>query len=104
MITNADCTIYSRYGELWKKQYIPECWWFKETKSSITTEGLKSADVLNVRIPDLSYEVDKDDIIVKGNLALEIQTVKDLKGIEYFKVTTVNRNDFGCPHIYLEAV
>ena len=100
MLTNSDCTIYTRKrnpsGEdEWKRQYVPECWWFCDTKSAITTEGLKSADVLKVRIPDLSVVVKKDDVIMQGECNLEIQTVNDLKGYEYFKVITSNYNRFG---------
>lgn len=106
MLTNADCTIYSRDYDsekdcfVWKKQYVSECWWFENTKSDIITNGLKSADVLTVRIPDLSVSVKKDDVILKGKCDVEMQTVKDLAGLEYFKVTKANYNSFGCnPHI-----
>lgn len=106
MLTNSNCTIYSRkynpstgYDE-WVRRYVPECWWFCETKSSNTSNGLKSADVLKVRISDLSVEVKKDDIIVQGYCDVEMQTVKDLAGYEYFKVTSANYNRFGSnPHI-----
>ena len=106
MLINSDCTIYSRkpnpsndYDE-WERKYVPECWWFHDTKSNITTNGLKSADVLTVRIPDLSMVVKKNDVIVQGNCQVDIQTVKDLKGYDYFKVTSANYNCFGSnPHI-----
>lgn len=111
MLTNSDCTIYSRkYNPLidcdeWKKQYIPECWWFVENKSSVTTEGIESADILNARIPDLAVSIKKGDYIVKGNCQFEIETVKDLKGQEYFLVTTANYNGFGSnPHIKVVGV
>lgn len=104
MITNSDCTIYSRNpssGEdTWTKQYVSACWWFLETKSSVTTDGLKSADMLAVRIEDLSVLVKKGDYIVKGDCPVEMKTIKDLSGYEYFKVTTANYNRFGDnPHI-----
>ena len=105
MLTNSDCTIYSRVrgddGEhTWNKQYVPECWWFEDTQSSITTEGLASADVLTVRIADLSVVVKKGDFIVKGNCPVDMQTVKDLADYDYFKVTKANYNTFGdSPHI-----
>lgn len=105
MLINSDCTVYNRIRTpgskefQWKRRYVPECWWFVETKSSITTEGLKSADILKVRIYDLTVSVKKDDVIVKGKHEEEIQTIKDLNG-EYFKVTTANYNEYGDnPHI-----
>lgn len=106
MLINSDCTIFSRkYNpstgcDEWKKQYVPECWWFIETKSSITTEGLKSADVLKVRIYDLNVKVKKDDVIMQGYFSKKINTIKDLDNCEYFKVITANYNRFGNnPHI-----
>lgn len=101
MITNSDCTIYHRIRNLsdskdtWQRQYVPECWWFESTKSSITTGGQKSADVLTVRIPCLTFAVQKGDYMVKGNCELEIETIKDLSSVESFKVTMANYNRFG---------
>ena len=110
-MTNSDCTLYRRksnpsndYDE-WERQYIPECWWFHNTKSNITTNALQSADVLTVRIPDLSVVVKKNDVIVQGNCKVNMKTVKDLNGYEYFKVTAANYNRFGSnPHIKVVGV
>ena len=106
MLINSDCTIYSRKHnpsdgcDEWEKQYVSECWWHENTKSGITTNGLKSADVLTVRIPNLAVSVKKGDVIVKGVCDVRMQTVKDLSGIEHFKVTGANYNTFGRnPHI-----
>ena len=111
MITNTDITIYSRVCDpltrldKWKKIYVSAAWWYKNEKASITTDGLKSADVYTVRIPDTSIELKKDDYIVKGNSPVEMQTVKDLSGIEFAKITSVNRNLFGGnPHIKVVGV
>ena len=109
MITNSDCTIYNRIrsddGDTWKRTYIPEVWWFEDTKSSITTEGLKSGDVLTVRIPDISVQIRKDDIIIKGNCKTEIKSVKDLDGCEYYKVSSTKYNRFGGnPHIKVVGI
>ena len=111
MLINSDCTIYRRIYDpsidcdTWQKQYVPECWWFVEAKSTITTEGLKSADVLKVRIPDLSVVVKKDDVILQGKCDIDMKSVKDLSGLEYFKVTSANYNRFGNnPHIKVVGV
>lgn len=109
MLTNSDCTIYNRIrsddGDTWKRTYIPEVWWFEDTKSSITTEGLKSGDVLTVRIPDISVQIKKDDIILKGDCELEIKSVKDIVGYEYYKVTGAKYNVHGSnPHIKVVGV
>ena len=105
MITNADCTIYSRIrngsaDDTWLRQYVPECWWFEDVKSSITSNGLKTATVLTVRIPDTSITVKVGDYIVKGNCSVEMQTVKDLSTEKYYAVTGANYNRFGMnPHV-----
>lgn len=111
MLTNSDCTIYRRIHDpsidcdTWEKQYVPKCWWFVSPKSTITTEGLKSADVLTVRIPDLSVKVKKGDVILQGECDVDMKTLKDLSGLEYFKVTSANHIHFGLnPHIKVVGV
>lgn len=106
MLTNTDVTIYSREYDpssrldKWKRTYVSEAWWFKEEKSSVTTDGLKSADVYTVRVPGTKVRVKKDDYIVKGNCRIDMQTVKDLDGCENMRVTSVNYNAFGdTPHV-----
>lgn len=99
MLINSDCTIYSRipsgdYDE-WKKTYVEECWWYEAAKSDITTNGLKSADVLIVRIPDMTVAIRKGDIIIKGDCGIEMKTIKDISKHKYFVVTSANYNNFG---------
>lgn len=95
MLTNSDCTIYTKEDNVLKKKYVSECWWFEDTKASITTNGLKTADVLTVRVPDVNICVRQDDIIVKGKCDIVAQTVRDLEGVRYFKVISSNYNTFG---------
>lgn len=111
MLTNTDITIYSREYDpssrldKWKKTYVQKAWWFKEEKSSVTTDGLKSADVYTVRIPGTKVKIKKDDYIVKGNCRIDMQTVKDLDGCENMRVTSVNYNVFGdSPHVKVAGV
>lgn len=106
MLTNTDITIYNREYDsesgfdTWKRVYVPAAWWYENEKSSITTEGLKQADVYTIRIPDTSIALKKDDYIVKGNCDVVMQTVKDLEGLEKTMITSVNYNTFGGnPHI-----
>ena len=106
MLVNSDCTIFHRVRDAeanqdtWKRQYVKECWWFEDTKSAATTDGLKSADVLKVRIPDLRVVVKKDDYILRGMCQVNMSTIKDLAGHDYFKVVSANYNTFGDePHI-----
>lgn len=106
MLTNTDITIYHREYDssvgfdTWKRAYVPEAWWYKNEKASITTEGLKRADVYTIRISDTSVVLKKDDYIVKGNCDVVMETVKDLEGLEKTRITSVNYNTFGGnPHI-----
>lgn len=106
MLTNTDITIYNREYDpesrldAWNRVYVPGAWWYKNEKASITTDGLKSADVYTIRIPDTSITLKKDDYIVKGNCNVAMETVKDLDGLEKTRVTSVNYNTFGGnPHI-----
>lgn len=108
MITNADATIFHRTrnknGDSWQRVYIPELWWHEDCKSSVTTNGLKTANVLTVRIPDISVEIQKGDYLVKGNCEIEIKTVKDLASVPYHLVEGCNYNSYGLnPHIKVVA-
>lgn len=106
MLTNTDITIYNREYDTqsrfdtWTRVYVPEAWWFNNEKSSITTDGLKQADVFTIRIPDTSIVLKKDDYIVKGKCDVEMKNVKDLDGLEKARISSVNYNTFGGnPHI-----
>lgn len=106
MLTNTDITIYNREYDSetrldsWRRVYVPEAWWYKNEKASITTDGLKSADVYTIRIPDTSIVLKKDDYAVRGNCCVDMRTVKDLEGLEKARITSVNYNTFGGnPHI-----
>ena len=101
MLTNTDVTLYSRkYNpstrlDEWERTYIPEVWWYKNEKSQITTDGLKQADTYTVRIPDTSVEIKKDDYLVKGDCKVDMQTIKDLDGLDKTRITSANYNTFG---------
>ena len=106
MLTNTDITIYNREHDpetrldSWRRVHAPEAWWYKNEKASITTDGLKSADVYTIRIPDTSIVLKKDDYVVRGNCCVDMRTVKDLEGLEKARITSVNYNTFGGnPHI-----
>lgn len=112
MITNADATVYHRVrdnaGDTWERKYLPTVWWHEGIVSGITTNGIKTANgltnVLTVRIPDISVEVKTGDYIVEGNCGVDMETVKDLKGLDYFCITGANYNRFGNnPHIKVVA-
>lgn len=112
MLTNADVTLYHRVripsGDKWERKYLPAVWRHKNIIAGITTNGIKTANgltnVLTVRIPDITVEVKTGDYIVEGLCEIDMETVKDLKCLEYFCVTGANYNRFGSnPHIKVVA-
>lgn len=112
MLTNADVTVYHRVripsGDKWERKYLPAVWWHKNIIAGITTNGLKTANgltnVLTVRIPDITVEVKTGDYIVEGACEINMETVNDLKDLEYFCVTGAFYNRFGSnPHIKVVA-
>ncbi len=112
MLTNADATVYHRVrdkaGDKWERKYLHAVWWHTGILTGITTNGIKTANgltnVLTVRIPDVSIEVKTGDYIVAGNCEADMETLKDLKGQDYFCVTGAHYNRFGSnPHIKVVA-
>lgn len=111
VLVNTDLTVYNRSydteskQDTWRKQYVPEAWKYKSEQSSLSSEGRNSADVYTIRIPDTSVTVKKGDCIVFGNCDRDISTIKDLRGLEYVKVSAANYNTFGNnPHIKVTGV
>ena len=99
MITNTDATLYSRK---YNSETRLDEW---DEKSQITTDGLKQADTYTVRIPDTSVKIKKDDYLVKGDCKADMQTIKDLDGLDKTRITSANYNTFGGnPHIKVVGV
>lgn len=106
MLTNASATLYRRiYNpqtrlDTWQREFIPAVWWFRSESSSVDADGLHRADTVTVRIPDISIQIKKEDILVKGECDVDIQKPSDLEDVEAIKVMAVNYNNFGdTPHI-----
>lgn len=113
MITNSKITIYHNDGldvsthfEKWKR-FVYDGWYFGGKGASIN-KGYDNANDVELRIP---YSLNKDlnitnfalgDIIVKGNINLEIESQDDLKNYEIYNITSINNNDFGLSkHIHI---
>ena len=111
MITNSAVTVYSRQydsekrSDIWERTYVKDAWWNEAESSAITSEGLKRADTFVIRIPDTTINIKKDDYLVKGDCKVDMQTIKDLDGLDKTRVTSVNYNTFGGnPHIKVVGV
>lgn len=121
MIINADITIYNKNLEpetkldTWKRTVIRGVSFYRDIKVSLDSNGLTTANICKVRIPeeccdgyvpedkylgeDGAWTVRNDDYIVLGESSLEIERPKDLKGT-YFRINSWSDNRRGSlPHI-----
>lgn len=114
MITNSDITIYHKTFnkqkkiEEWERYNFNNVWWFGNHNAGIN-KGYEEANDVDVRIFYDTHNVDLSkfsigDIIVKGNLNIDISTQQDLKNYDIFNITLINDNNFGTkPHLHLGA-
>lgn len=129
MITNADITLYNHYYDKdtrldkWHRTVIYGVHFYVDHKVSVGDNGLNSADVYKIRIPEDSdyqgayvsedewialgqnvsgkWTLQSDDIVVLGESDLDIERPAQLKeaGKRYCKVTSWSDNRFGgLPH------
>lgn len=109
MITNKTITYYSKSLneqklEVWNRVVLKDVWVFGGYGSSIN-KGYVDANNVDIRIP---IERVNDTTIFKiGDIVAigetpEIEKQADLKGYEFYNITSININDFGHnPHIHL---
>ena len=106
MITNSSLTIYHKGFdnetklETWTRYNYENVWYFN-TNGSTMNKGYDKVNNVEVRIP---YEKNSNldinnfaigDIIVKGELTINIETQQDLSNYEIHNITTLNNNTFG---------
>ena len=113
MLVNNSVTIYHKgfdallRHEVWTRYYYDKVWFFGG-KGAGLNKGYTDANNVDVR---LSYKLNNDldinnfaigDIIVEGNVNLEIISQKDLSNYNTYNITSINNNIFGRnPHIHL---
>lgn len=122
MTTNANITVYNRSYDpetrmdLYRRTVICGVWWHVDNKVSVTADGLRSADVFKVRIPEAAdfggamyvppneytgapdtWTLQADDYIVRGALDQEIERPADLckEHGQVFRITSWSDNRFG---------
>lgn len=129
MITNADITLYNHYYDKdtrldkWHRTVIRGVHFYVDHKVSVGDNGVNSADVYKIRIPeDADYQgayvsedewialglnvagkwtLQSDDLVVLGECDMDIDRPAHLKeaGKRYCKVTSWSDNRFGgLPH------
>lgn len=114
MITNSKLTVYHKQGldvatrlEKWKR-YNYENVWFFGGKGAGINKGYDNANDVQIRIPygqNDGLDVGNfsiGDIVVQGDLTIDISTQQDLNDYLTYNITSINNNNFGSEeHIHL---
>lgn len=123
MLTNAEITLYHAYADpkTKRKEYrrtvIPRVHWFTNQKTTVESDGLKSADEYRIRIPAEAcagylppdqyrnnpaghWTIENGDFFVRGICEKEIEKPSDLALLHPGKVLSWSDNRRGItPHI-----
>lgn len=113
MITNSELTVYHKTLnkqtrlEEWTRYNYAKVWWFGGKGAGIN-KGYDNANDVEIRLPhDENSNIDINnfaigDILVKGNIDLDINTQQDLSSYELYNITSIKNNTFGGnPHVHL---
>ena len=113
MITNSSVTIYHMNGldetthlETWQRFNYENVWFFGGKGASID-KGYDQANDVEIRLPYNKNEglnannFAIGDIIVQGNLNLDITTREDLSNYLIYNITSIKDNNFGTKHIHI---
>ena len=115
MITNSKLTVYhkgfdyEKHEETWTRYNYDKVWFFGG-KGASTNAGYENANDIQIRIPydensNLSitnFEI--GDIVVQGELDIDIDRQQDLNGYQVSNITAINNNMFGNnTHIHLSG-
>jgi len=115
MITNSELTLYHKSLdgitrlEKWTRHNYNKIWWFGG-KGASTNRGYENANDVQVRIPynqndnlDIN-DIAIGDIIIQGNLDIDINKQQDLSNYQVYNITSINNNTFGSEqHIHLSG-
>jgi len=114
MITNSELTLYHKSldpitrTETWTRYNYSKIWWFGG-KGASTNKGYDNANDVQIRIPYNQNEIDINniaigDIVIQGNLNLNINKQQDLKNYQVYNITSIKNNTFGSePHVHLSG-
>lgn len=113
MITNSELTVYHKTLntqtrlEKWTRYNYSKVWWFGGKDAGID-KGYENANDVEIRLP---YKENSNisttnfaigDILIKGNIDLEISTQQDLANYEIYNITSIKDNTLGNnPHVHI---
>lgn len=123
MITNADITILNRVYDpeerldKWKATFIENVSFYSDTKVNLDSNGLTTADVYKIRIPDYNgyvpageyigeegtWTLQIDDYIVKGKLDKDVTRPAELDDKIRIKSFSDNRRGLS-PHLRVGGI
>ena len=113
MITNSSLTLYHKtinndHLEEYTRYNYKYVWSFGGLGAS-TNKGLQYTNNIKIRIPYDKNEIDIEnisigDLLVIGDLDLDIEAQEDLEGYDVYLLTSITNNTFGgTPHVHLEG-
>lgn len=107
MLTNSKLTVYHYSGldttthyEVWTRYNYDKVWFFGGRGAGIN-KGYDNANDVQIRIPyDENNGLDISnftigDILVQGELDMDIQKQQDLEGYLIYNITSINNNTYG---------
>ena len=93
--------------EKWERRIYNQTWLFGG-KGARINKGYENANDVDIRIwynSNSNLDIKKiqiGDIVVKGEVELNIATQQDLINYEFYNITSINDNNFGAnPHIHI---
>lgn len=118
MIVNSSLTVYHKgfdyetHLETWERYNYGDsenlAVWFFGGRGAKINKGYNDANDFDCRIPyDINEDLDIDnfsigDIVVQGDLDIDIDTQEDLSDYLIYNITSINNNTFGeNPHIHI---
>lgn len=109
MLTNADMTLYHKVHNVetgldtWVRSMYFCVNWYAQRAVSTGADGLNTADILTVQIPETSapsgFPAAVGDILVKGCGPDSLVNLSQIRGYEHYVVTAVRDCRYGSPRM-----
>jgi len=98
LVRNADITVYHHYYnenklDAYKRININNINWNSKRNVTVGDKGVNIFYTTMIVADKGDYEIDTEDLVVKGNLTLDIKKATDLKGYRYLKIVGLQENN-----------